>query len=143
MAHNGPYSIECPVGRLVEVRLFVPGRVAEVAAMVEDLRRVFARVRSKCVVCADWRLATLLAPDVADSLVNLLRRGNPHVERSAFLLSRDDALFNLQVERVTREAAGPARRRTFRSPAAMSTWLGEVLDESERSRMDEFLASSK
>jgi hypothetical protein len=142
MAHTKTYSVERRVGRLVEARLHVPNRVAEVAAMVEELRRVFATARSTCVICADWRSATLLAPDVADALVNMLRRGNPHVERSGVLLTADDALFNLQVERVTRKASG-AVRRTFRSPAPMTTWLGEILDEAERSRMGEFLAAAK
>lgn len=142
MARREVHTVERRVGRLVEARLFVPSRVEEVAAMVEDLRRAFATVRGKSVVCADWRSATLMAPDVADALVNLLRRGNPHVERSAVLLSGDDALFNLQVERVTREAAG-AVRRTFRNAGAMSRWLGAVLDDAERARMDQFLAESK
>jgi hypothetical protein len=139
-----PYSVRCRVGRLVEARLYLPQTAAEVASFAEELRRVFSRVRDKCVICADWRAATLLAPPVADALVNLLRRGNPFLERSAVLLAADNAVFSLQVERVVREAsrmreANHPARRTFRDPASMRAWLAEVLTSEEVRRVDEFL----
>jgi hypothetical protein len=134
-----PYSVECRVGRLVEARLLIPRTPAEVGAFAEELRRVFTSLPGKFVICADWCAATLLAPDVADALADLLRRGNPFIERSAILLSRNNALFGLQVERVIREAGNPARR-TFRQAAPMRSWLAEVLRHEERISMNEFLA---
>ena len=138
MSGNVPYCVECRVGRFVEARLLVPRTAVEVEAFAEELRRVFAMAAGKCVICADWRAAVLLAPEVADALVDLLRRGNPYVDRSAILLSGDNALFNLQVERVVREAKNPARR-TFRQAAPMRAWLAQVLGNEERLRMHEFL----
>ena len=90
------------------------------------------------MVCADWRQANILAPAVAERLTGLLQRGNPHVERSAILLAREHATFNLQVERLVREAKNPARR-TFRDTESMVTFLGEVLTPAETAHARAFL----
>jgi hypothetical protein len=133
-----PYSLECTVGRLVEARLWTPRTVVEVARLAENLRRVASRLPGKCVICADWRSATLLSPEVADALVELFQRGNPLLERGAALLSPQVGSFHLQVDRAVREA-GNEMRRTFLVASAMRAWLGEVLDSAERRRMNEFL----
>jgi hypothetical protein len=101
------------------------------------MRDAFRRAGPKSVICADWRAASLLAPDVADALIGLLRVGNAYFERSAILLAQDQALFGMQVERVVREA-GSSTRRTFRDPMKMRRWLAEVLDADEIRRMNEF-----
>jgi hypothetical protein len=133
-----PYSLECTVGRLVESRLWTPRTVVEVARFAEKVRQVVLRLPGKCVICADWRAARVLSPDVADALVELFQRNNPHLERSAVLLSGKDASFQLQVERAAREAANEMRR-TFLVASQMRAWLAEVLDDAERRRMNEFL----
>jgi hypothetical protein len=132
------YSIACNVGRLVEVRLSAVRTVLDVASLEEERRQVFSRMDGKCIFCADWRQMSLLSPDVADALVELFRRGNQHIERSGVLLPSDAALLQLQVARVVREAANETRR-TFLLAREMRAWLGEVLDEAERRRMDEFI----
>jgi hypothetical protein len=132
------YSLECTVGRLVESRLWTPRTVVEVARLAEKVRRVFARLPGKGVICGDWRSAKVLSPEVADALVELFQRSNPHLERSALLLSGKDASFQLQVERAVREAAH-SMRRTFLVASELRAWLGEVLDDAERRRMSEFL----
>jgi hypothetical protein len=72
-------------------------------------------------------------------MIALLERGNPRLERSAILLSQEHATFNLQVERVVREAKNSARR-TFRDAAAMVAWLGESLTAAERDSVARFLS---
>jgi hypothetical protein len=133
-----PFTVARSVGRLVEARLFVPRTVQEVGQYGGAMVRAITSAPGKCVICSDWRSASLFAPEVADELVNLLRRANVHFERSAVLLPIEAAMFTLQAERVVREAGSDARR-AFRNPGAMREWLSKVLDDAERQRLNEFL----
>jgi hypothetical protein len=132
------FAVACKVGRLVEARLYLPRTPQQIADFADALRRTFRSVGASCVICADWRSSNLLAPDVADRLVDLLRKGNPHFDRSGVLLPGENAVFTLQVERVIREA-GNHSRRAFRHPLAMRAWLSEILAPAEIRRLDEFL----
>lgn len=136
-----PFSAHCRVGRLVEARLHALSSVDEVDRFQAAMREAFLLAGRKAVVCADWRGAQVLPPDVAERVAAMLVFGNPRLERSAVLLARDSAAFALQVERVVREAANPARR-TFRDAADMQAWLSGALDPIERTRMEEFLSES-
>jgi hypothetical protein len=138
MTEAPAFAVACNVGRLVEARLIAPKTVRHISELTEAMRRSFVTAGTSCVICADWRTAPLLAPEVADALVDLLRRGNAHFERSAVLLPGHNALFELQVERVIREAGHPSRRH-FRQAPAMRAWLSEVLDPRETRRLNEFL----
>jgi hypothetical protein len=129
--------VDCKVGRLIEARLFLLQTVDEVTAFQSAMRDAFQRVGPRSIICADWRPASILSPEAADAMIGLLRVGNAFFERSAILLAQDQAIFGMQVERVVREAASPARR-TFRDPLKMRRWLAEVLDEDEVERMNEF-----
>ncbi len=136
------FTVDCKVGRLVEARLFQLQNAEEVAIFQAAMRDVFRKAGPKSVVCADWRPAGVLAPDVAEGISSLLRVGNAFFERSAILLGQDQALFGMQVERVVREANNPARR-TFRDPLKMRKWLAEVLDAEEVRRMNDFFREFK
>jgi hypothetical protein len=136
------YTVDCKVGRLVEARLFILHSVDDVTSFQGAMRDAFRRAGPRSVICADWRRATLLAPDVAEAMIGLLRVGNAFFERSAILLGRDQAIFSMQVERVVREAASPSRR-TFRDALRMRRWLAEVLDDDEVHRMNEFFRESR
>jgi hypothetical protein len=133
------FTVTVRVGRLVEARLTSLADVDEVGRFERAMGEAFASVGVRSVVCADWRVANILPPEVADRLTALLQRGNPHVERSAILLAREHATFNLQVERLVREAQNPARR-TFREAPPLVDYLGAVLTPSEKSRAADFLA---
>lgn len=132
------YTVECRVGRLIEARLVSLRSVDEVIAFEQAMAAAFARAGARSVICADWRQANVMPPDVAARLRDLLTHGNAHLERSAVLLAREHATFNLQVERVVREAASPDRR-TFRDPSPMLAWLDEILTPAERARARTFL----
>jgi hypothetical protein len=135
------YSVDVRVGRLIEARFATLESVDEVARFEDTLRATFARVAGKSVICADWRSANVLSPAVADRLLALLSRGNPHLERSAVLFGQKNATFILQAERLVREAGNPARR-TFREVAPLQSWLDEVLSPVEQLRMRDFLTGA-
>jgi hypothetical protein len=133
------YSADVRIGRLIEARLFTLETVDQVAQFETVMREAFSKTGGKkAVICADWRQANVLRPDVADRLIGLLTRGNTFLERSAVLLAREHATFNLQVERLVREANNPARK-TFRATGPLEIWLDEVLDSAERIRLRDFL----
>lgn len=134
------YTVHHEVGRLVEARLATLRTVDEVIEFETAMRAAFDRVHGKAIICADWRDANILAPDVADRLLELLVRGNPRLERSAVLLSGEHAAFNLQVERIVREARN-ADRRTFRDTETLRAWVGERMTAEERARLGAFLAA--
>jgi hypothetical protein len=135
------FSAECRVGRLIEARLTYLRTVEDVHDFQRMLRAAFEAAEGRSVICADWKIARVVAPDVAEALIGLLRTGNAFCERSAILLRNADAMFSLQVERVVREAGGPTRR-TFRERDKMRAWLGEVLGEDERRHMGVFLGGA-
>jgi hypothetical protein len=123
---------------LIEARLLNLQDVLDVVRFEEAMGRAFARAGAYAVICADWRAAHILAPEVADRLIGLLRRANPRIRRAGILLAGGHAIFGLQVERVVREAGNPARK-TFHSAKLLHDWLSEELQPVECSAMDEFL----
>jgi hypothetical protein len=133
-----PYTVRCEAGRLIEARLLSLRDVADVVSFEEAMGRGFAKSGGQAIICADWRRAHLFAPEVADRLIGLLQRANPRVVRAAILLTQDQAVFALQVERVVR-AAGHRVRRAFRSKNQMRQFLALDLDDAELRALDEFL----
>lgn len=132
------YTVTVGTGRLIEARLVSLADVDEVVRFERAMAQAFAAVAGRSVICADWRQANILPPPIAERLMALLQRGNPHVERSALLLAREHATFNLQVERLVREAKNPARR-TFRDAESMVAFVGEVLTPAETAHARAFL----
>ena len=137
-----PFSIENLAGRLLECRIRSPIAMPQVAEFGDRLRVVLpaAAKGGKAVICVDLREANVFPPDVADAFTALMRADNALLERSGFL-AHHSALFGLQVERLIRDAQNPARR-AFRDPASLRSWLGEVLDQGEKSRLAAFLDST-
>ena len=135
------FSIENQAGRLVECRIRSPITLPDVKAFADRLRLVLpaaAAARGKVVIGVDLRGANVFPPDVSDAFIAIMRSDNPMVERSGFIAG-DSALFGLQVERMIRDANNPARR-AFRDVGALQTWLGEVLEPAEKTRLEAFLA---
>jgi hypothetical protein len=132
------FTIERNVGRLVEVRIVAP-------LSAEDLKQFPLRFmkmvgQGRVISCADMRRFNLLAPGMSEAFAENLRRDNPRVLRSAFLVP--SATVSLQISRVTREAGG-ATRRVFEDPLALQQWLAEVLTLEEAKRLAQFLAGGK
>ncbi len=132
------FSYVNTVGRLVEFRMATPITHSEIASFVETVNRVFARRPGKFVCASDFRGMNVLAPDVAERLLGVMKQTNERIERNGFFIS-DSAIFSLQSERIIREAGNPGRR-TFRTRGALESWVGELLDAQERARLAQFLA---
>jgi hypothetical protein len=131
------FTVERKVGRLIEVRLGGVIKVEEFEEGMIHFRALVNSNNSRKVLCADLRPARILVPEVAEALLEAMRRDNPVLDRSAILVS-ESALFSLQMERLIREARNP-NRRTFREEGALVDWISDVLTQGERRRTLEFL----
>lgn len=123
--------------RLVGIYFEPPFSQADIAGFFQSLRGVFAARRS-LVFCSDLRQVSIFPPEISDRLVEMMRADNPFVERNAAIIS-SSSIFGLQVERMLREAANPARR-SFRDTSSALKWLGETLDADELDAARGFLA---
>jgi len=135
------FSLVCRVGRLVEVRVESLETVEEVAQVEERFSEVVSAVRAQVIVCGDYRNLRLFAPAVADRFMAVMAGSNERVERSAVLLPRAGGTASLQISRIVRETRYRSRR-AFRELAPLEGWLGQVLDETERARLGEFLRAA-
>ena len=81
----------------------------------------------------------IFAPEVAEEVVKMLNATNPKILKSAILLSPEAATFNLQAERVIRDANYPARK-SFRDADRLLEWLAESLEPDELQAARDFLA---
>ncbi len=132
------HRIQNITGRLVEVRVKPPLTLDEVRQFVEEHKATVSRIPDRYVGVVDLHRADVFQADVAAALIQLLSRMADRVERTAFLIG-ESAVFALQIERVIRNAASP-NRKSFREPGPLKEWLGEVLTDGERTRLDAFLA---
>lgn len=131
------HRIQNIAGRLVEVRVTPPLTLDEIKQFVEKHKATVSRIPDRYVGVVDLHRANVFLPEVAEALIQLLSRMADQVERTAFLIG-ESAVFALQIERVLRNAANP-NRKSFRDPRPLTDWLGEVLNASERLRLDRFL----
>jgi hypothetical protein len=130
------------VGRLLEVRAELPIRVEEIPSITRSMTEILERTTDSLVAILDARAYGVEPPEAADHFVGSLRRDNPRIERSAFLIDAGQALLGLQLERVIREAQNP-RRRLFRSVSEAVSYLAPVLTREESARLDAFLGEGR
>jgi hypothetical protein len=130
------FTVERKVGRLVEVRLGGMIRMDEFEDGMVHFRSLVNANTTRKVLCADLRGVRILLPEVAETLLDAMKRDNPVLERSAILVA-ESALFGMQMERLIREAKNP-NRRTFREEMALVDWASEILTRDERRRATEF-----
>jgi len=131
------FHVDTPAGCLVVARWSELRTRAEAEAFRDAIRAAVLKVKP-AVICADWRSAHVVSPEVAEVFSDMLHASNPVLRRSAILLAADHATFALQTERLVREAANPARR-TFREPTEMLVWLAELLGPEESDAARRFL----
>jgi hypothetical protein len=134
-----PFHLECRVGRLVEVRPEGLHSLADLAAIFAAIGQLRRAAPGPGIFCVDWRRLRVLAPDVAQTLAESMRGGNPHTLRSAALIGAQ-ATLGLQLDRVIRETNHPSRR-IFRDPEPMLAWLAQVTTPEEQARAKQFLES--
>src|SRR5581483_6953141 len=99
------FSVSNHVGRLVETRVQFLASLDEVAQLGEQFREVASQLpHTQIVVCGDYRVLRVFAPDVAERFTAMLSRENARVELSALLCSPDHATSMLQIERTVKNA---------------------------------------
>jgi hypothetical protein len=132
---------EMRVGRLLEVRASLPICVEEIPALIASFTSIFRDAPPLVVAILDARSYGLEPPEATAYFVDMMKRDNTRIERSAFLVEPHQSLLALQLDRVIREAGNP-RRRLFRSPPAAAAFLDPVLSAAEYARLDLFLAEN-
>ena len=130
-----------PAGRLVTFRVVPPVDDGNATKAATGLRAAIVAIPGPVIVCADVTGARTFSADTTQQFVALMKSDNRKVERSALLLSDSSATFLLQIERMVREAANPARR-TFRDPRSLLEWLRPILLPPEEAALEGFLAST-
>src|SRR5580700_7523606 len=135
------YTVNCLTGRLVEVRFFSMDTVDEARAYVADLGVLVASRGGQVVSCGDVRRSKtgVYRPEVAEVMTVGVGALNPRFERAALVVSPQRATFHLQTGRMVRETGHP-NRRSFVDAEEAKGWLGQVLTQDERERLDWFLA---
>lgn len=128
------------VGRLLEIRLLSYQRVADVAAVFDAIGAELARVPSstQIVTVTDWRHCRVMSSDAAEFALAGMTKNNGRVLRSGALASRDSPIAVLQFLRLVRESRHESRRLFF-DEDALTRWLGEMLTDAEKLRLNDFL----
>ena len=137
-AHN---SAKIVVGRLLEIAIPEGYKtVADVDAMIGQLQTVAARLPAslRVVIVADWRQCLVFSSQVAERIPALFG-AIPRIERSAILHLDDHATSVMQILRLIQEARFPDRQ-VFTSIPRLTGYLGGVLTDRERARLETFLA---
>lgn len=131
------FTVELKSGRLITIKITAPFGLEDLQSFVERVAAVLTVAPPLIVTCMDLRSSSILAPDIADGLISLMRKDNPRIERTALVMG-DNALVNLQVTRMIREAGNPGRR-TFHDAEAAEAWLVEALSPTEQAALHAFL----
>ena len=126
------------VGRLVELRVGRMTNLADVDALNASAAAAMRLAGPAFVICADYRFASPLSTDLADSWSRAMRSVNRNLGRSAILLHPANTTFNLQIQRVVR-CAGSDARRVFTDGKELLEWLDVLLTEAERAALRAFL----
>jgi hypothetical protein len=88
-------------------------------------------------VCfVDLRGAKVFPPETVHAYVSTMK-AEQELLRTGTLLP-ESALVALQINRMIREAGHP-QRRAFSEAEELRHWLGELLDEKERARVEQLL----
>lgn len=134
-------TCEIHVDALLEIRVAASYRsVADVDQMIAMMRRwMDARpFENKFVIAADWRSVSVMSPETAARVRDMLMFSNSRVIRSAILTLPEQSTTHLQVVRLLREAEN-ASRRMFTQPTELCDWVAEVLSSAATKRVRQFL----
>ena len=131
-------TLHVHTGRLAELRIrrLALGDVPMLIQRISEHRQRFQK--QGIVAIVDMRGFRTTSQLVFDRCLAMLQRNNPGVVRIAVLVPTDDALAAAQITRALRQAENP-QRQAFREVAAVKSWLGQELSETERTRLAVFL----
>jgi hypothetical protein len=126
-------------GRVIQLRVRRLAEVADVDRLTAAVASAIDEAGPGASICADFRGASPLPPEVAKAWSRAMRKMNGSLVRSALLLDPANALFNLQLERVVKCAGNPARR-LFPNMADLQQWIAGALEGWERDAVGAFLS---
>lgn len=130
------------VGKLLEIRITSSIRQPQdIVELGNQFRKAAAKTEGNVVIVADYRHALLLSPERAEDFRALMASLGGRISRSAIVLDKDKATFNLQLQRVVLRAGSSARKMFFDVSEAKA-FLAPALDAPERARLDAFFAES-
>jgi len=125
------YRVACTVGRLVEIAIWSPVSLDEVASWAADHDATVRSVGGPYVCLVDLRGARVFPPAIVDAYTSAMR-SEATLVRTASYVPRD-AVVGLQISRMIREAGHPGRK-AFDAAAPLLAYLGEVLTPVELAR---------
>jgi hypothetical protein len=132
------YNVERD-GRLVFARVHVLASVAEVQSYFGACAAEIRLAGRRPLLLADHRPAVVYSPAVTDALFEAFRTNNDLLERVAILVSPANAVLQMQLNRITRDAGG-SKRRVFQDPGAALGFLADLLSEPEARAVTAFFA---
>jgi hypothetical protein len=125
-------------GRLIQLRVRRLVDVADVGLLEAAVASALQQAGPAATICADYRAASPLPPEVTKAWARAMRNTNGALARSALLIDPGNSLFNLQIERIVKCSANPARR-VFPERGEMQRWIAVVLEDREREAVGAFL----
>jgi len=129
-------TVNQTVGRLVEVRISSPVEIHDFLLLRADLGKAMGP-HAKVLFCVDWRKADVFKPEISERFLDIMRRDNPKIERSAFLTGTS-AAFALQLEELINQSNNP-NRKAFKKPVDLKTWLEPIMSPAEKDRITKFM----
>jgi hypothetical protein len=127
--------------RLVELRIHRLASVGQVESLQADIVAAATQAGAGAVICADYRSALPMLPEVVSAWARAMRQNNGRIARGALLLDPTNEIFNLQIDRVVRCATNP-NRRLFTCPDALRDWMSVACREAERRALAEIFSPS-
>jgi hypothetical protein len=125
------YRVENSVGRLVEIAIWSPVSLDEVASWARDHDRVVGGVAGEYVCLVDLRGARVFPPPIVSAYTSAMKDESRLLRTASYLPK--DAIVGLQIGRMIREAGHPGRK-AFEEPEPLLLYLGEVLTKVELQR---------
>jgi len=133
------FSVEMHVGRLIEIVMSSPLPLQEVEGLIRGVRMNVMAASEPVLICVRMEQLRVMLPEATEPLLGMLRRDNPKVVRSGYLLAQRYGSLAMQVDRIVREANNP-NRRWFTQLDELRTFLDEVARPDESARLAAFLA---
>ncbi len=125
-------------GRVIQIRVRRLADLTDVERLDDAVGSALRDAGPGASICADYRSTLPLSPAVAKAWAKVMRETNGALAQSAVLIDPRNTLFNLQMERIVRCTANPARR-IFQDVARLGDWMAGVLEEPERAAVGAFL----
>jgi hypothetical protein len=126
-------------GRLVFARVHGLPTVGEVRSYFGACAEQIQLAGRRPILLADHRPAVVYSPAVTDALCDAFRTNNELLDRVAILVSPANAVLQMQLNRITRDAGG-SQRKVFQSSAAALGFLAQSLSEREAKAVLSFFA---